>query len=122
MGQTHTRGPWLVACTRGQRPPPFPCNHTNTRHYRHCNDSPGRNTNQLRSTVTAQPTQMPVTHIQKKDTTFPPHTLQPLHATLQAVALLTQDNQRSSTPPSPPNHPAHQSMREKRVSRVTRPD
>ncbi|MED6236953.1 hypothetical protein ATANTOWER_016732, partial [Ataeniobius toweri] len=45
--------------TQGQRPPPCPCNHTNTPHHHCCNDSPGRNTNQLSSTITTQPIQMP---------------------------------------------------------------
>ncbi|KAK5604705.1 hypothetical protein CRENBAI_012445 [Crenichthys baileyi] len=42
------------ACTWDRRPPPFPHNHPNTPYHHHCINSPGRNTNQFSSTITAQ--------------------------------------------------------------------
>ncbi|MEQ2253386.1 hypothetical protein ILYODFUR_031593 [Ilyodon furcidens] len=60
-----------------------PRNHTNTSHRCHCNDSPGRSTNQVSSTITAQPIQMLVTTNPKRGHNPPtPHSF----TTKQTVA------------------------------------
>ncbi|MEQ2234036.1 hypothetical protein ILYODFUR_027785 [Ilyodon furcidens] len=73
------RGPWPAACTSARGPHHAPRNHKNTPHPYHCNDSPGRNINQLSYTITAQLIQMPVTLHRKRghnsptsDTATPP--------------------------------------------------
>ncbi|MEQ2300160.1 hypothetical protein AMECASPLE_022463 [Ameca splendens] len=100
-GQIHAASsPRLGAHTQSRRLPPCPRNHTNTPSHCHCNDSPGRNTNQLSSTITAQLIQMPVTTHPKRGHNPPYHTLYPLHATLQPAALIPPN----ASCPSPPVH------------------
>ncbi|MEQ2241543.1 hypothetical protein ILYODFUR_026421 [Ilyodon furcidens] len=82
---------------------------TTTPHHHHCNDSPGRNINQLSSTITAQLLIMPVTPHPKRGHNPPtPHAASPpRHPSTRCPNPPSgHDSQQSSTPPSPPNHPA----------------
>ncbi|KAK5610093.1 hypothetical protein CRENBAI_011852 [Crenichthys baileyi] len=131
------RSPWPAAPIRGWQPPPRPKHtyHTaqtyhntyiphrpNIPQHRYCNDSPGRNNNQLSSTITALPVQMPVTPHPKRghnpptphDATPPPHP--PAHCPdppLDMTASGASQCQARPTIRPTPGAPARQSMREK---------
>ncbi|MEQ2252944.1 hypothetical protein ILYODFUR_026975 [Ilyodon furcidens] len=114
---SHSKRCQSQAHTWGRQTPPCHRNHTNPPHHHHCNNNPVRNKNKLSSTVTTQPIKMLVTKLPKRGHNPPPHTLQPLHATLQSNDR--QDRQQSSTPPGPSNHLANASSPGPPVQRET---
>ncbi|MEQ2261269.1 hypothetical protein XENORESO_008062 [Xenotaenia resolanae] len=96
---------------RGLPGPNKPANslhHTpTTTHHHHCNDSLGRNNNQLSSTVTAQPIQMPVTtHPKRGHNPHPPHMLQPFHTSTAEVPQHAGSTHFRKAHPAAPTRPA----------------
>ncbi|MED6240626.1 hypothetical protein ATANTOWER_024546 [Ataeniobius toweri] len=79
---------------------PGPTAPTTTPHRNHCNDhSPGRNTKQVSSTVTAQPIQIPVTAHPKRGYNHPTTHDAPPPQPHSGPLLPLHDSQQSSTPP-----------------------